>query len=489
MHERQAEIVLLVRAFEEVDGDGRVLPHERRADATRRARERAGDRDDALLGRRAAILGKRLTDTFPTLPRLLRLARLSPVPAPAVVGTALVAGLLTNALGQHREVNLLSLPLMGLLVWNLFAYLALSVTAAGLTAPTRGLTTRFHDGLLNRLRGWRPPGRRGDSDARVLAAAVARFVDLWRRHAGRLLAVRARLVLHLAAVTFAAGVLGGMYLRGLVFAYQATWESTFLEAGTVQSLLNGILGPAAFLLDVEVPEVAPLRGPGGGGDAAPWIHLYAVTAALVVLLPRTVLAWACALRARRMAASLPLNLDAGYFRRVLAARRGKANRVDILPYGYEPGPAITGRLKGILHDLFGARADIRVQAPLTYGEDRRPTTATAPAANEGEACLAALFSLAQSPEVEVHGRFLETLKAGLGRGARLVVLVDATKYRRRVDAPERWAERSRAWRRVVREAGLTAVVLDLDEEEERGGDGVLDAMALALWPTPEEARG
>jgi hypothetical protein len=435
------------------------------------------------------MLGEHLTAAFPTLPRLLRLARLSPVPvpAPAVAGAALIAGLLTNALGPHREINLLSLPLLGLLVWNVLAYLALFVTAVGLTDPTRGLATWFHARVMSRLRGWRPPGRHADSDARVVSAAAARFVDLWRRHAGRLLAARARLVLHVAAVTFAAGVIGGMYLRGLVFEYQATWESTFLEAGTVQSLLNGVLGPAASLLGVQVPEVAPLRGPGGGGNAAPWIHLYAVTAAIVVLLPRTLLAWVCALRARRIAAALPLNLDDGYFRRVLAARRGTDGRVDILPYGYEPEPTITGRLKSLLHDLFGARADIRVQTPLTYGGDRFPASAIEPAPSERETCLAVLFNLAQSPEVEVHGRFLETLKAGLGRGTRLVVLVDATKYRQRVNAPERWAERSRAWQRVAREAGLTAVVLD--GEEARGGEEVLDAMALALWPTPEAARG
>jgi hypothetical protein len=486
MREHHAQIVLLIRAFEEEDLAGGVLSCERRTEATRLAREQAGDECGDVLYRRAALLVEHLTGAFPTLPRLLRLARLRFVPAPAVVGTALGAGLLTNALGPHREINLLSVPLLALLAWNALAYILLAACALGLIPSTRGLTTWLFHGILNRLRRWKLPARGVRSDAGVVSAAVARFVDLWRQCASRLLAARARVVLHVGAIAFAAGVIGGMYLRGLAFEYQATWESTFLEAGAVQTLLNWVLGPAASVLGVDVPDVAPLRGPTGGGHAAPWIHLFAMTAVLVVLLPRTVLATFHGGRARRIAADLPLSLEEGYFRRVLAEGRGTAGHVDVVPYSFEPDSVASDRLKSVLHDFFGARADVRIQTPVAYGEEWVQTARRTSDAAEGEHCFVVVFSLAQSPEAEVHGRFIEQLKAGLGRGVRLLVLVDAAKYRRRVATPERWTERARAWQRVVQETGPTAAILDLEQAE--GVDGVLDAMASALWPAGETGR-
>jgi hypothetical protein len=486
MREQHAQTVLLIRAFEEEDRAGGILSLQRRTQATRVARERAADERGDLLYRRAALLADHLTRALPTLPRLLRLARLRFVPAPAVVGAALGAGLLTNALGPHREINLLSVPLLGLLAWNALAYILLVACAFGLVSSSRSFATWLFRGTLSRLRRWKLPAGHARSDAATVSAAVARFVDLWGRSAGPLLAARARVVLHVGAIAFAAGVIGGMYLRGLAFEYRATWESTFLEAGAVQTLLDWVLGPAASVLGVEVPDAAPLRGPAGSGHAAPWIHLFAMTAALVVLLPRTLLAAIQTGRARRAAADLPLNLEEGYFRRVLAERRGTAARVDVVPYSFDPDPAVIERLKSVLHDFFGARADVRIRTPVAYGEEWQRDPARRPDAGETEHCRVVVFGLAQSPEAEVHGRFVEQLKAGLERGERLLVLVDAAKYRRRVTTPERWTERARAWQRVVQEAGLTAAIVDL--EQSGGVDGVLDTMASALWPTGEAVR-
>ena len=58
MRERQAQTVLLVRAFEEADPDGRLLPTLRRTEATRRALEvaepaRAAERPVVIEGPRA----------------------------------------------------------------------------------------------------------------------------------------------------------------------------------------------------------------------------------------------------------------------------------------------------------------------------------------------------------------------------------------------------------------------------------------------------
>ena len=63
-------------------------------------------------------------------------------------------------------------------------------------------------------------------------------------------------------------------------------------------------------------------GPGSAGEnAAPWIHLYAATILLLVILPRLVLAGAASYRVRRFAQHFPIPLDHGYFLRLLQAWR------------------------------------------------------------------------------------------------------------------------------------------------------------------------
>ena len=85
----------------------------------------------------------------------------------------------------------------------------------------------------------------------------------------------------------------------------------------------------------------------------------------------------------------------------------------------------------------------------------------------GEVDIAALSDaiLAQSPEAEVQGRFVEAFRDSRSHGGRdaprLLVLLDEERYAATAEA-ERVEERVRAWQRVVREAGCEAL-LDLVE--------------------------
>jgi len=142
------------------------------------------------------------------------------------------------------------------------------------------------------------------------------FALLWARHAAPLTGVRLALLLHTAAAGLALGLVAGLYLRGLVLDYRAGWQSTFLDAATVQQVMDWLLKPAAALTGIAVPDVAPLRlGPGADAtaSAAPWIHLLASTLALAVLLPRCLLAWRASARGRHLARHFPLPLDTPYF--------------------------------------------------------------------------------------------------------------------------------------------------------------------------------
>lgn len=126
MRESAAQTVLLVRAFEEADPEGKVLPLDDRRAATEAARaEVAGaGGDGAVVEARARRLFAVLDERVPGLPRLLGNTRVLGGLAPVVMAVGLVAGLLVNELGTGPHVQLLPMlfALGGLLLWNLAMY-------------------------------------------------------------------------------------------------------------------------------------------------------------------------------------------------------------------------------------------------------------------------------------------------------------------------------------------------------------------------------
>src|SRR5690606_10233413 len=127
--------------------------------------------------------------------------------------------------------------------------------------------SRWRKRLRSRLERHPDPGARD---------ALRRFAADHIVTAAPLQAARIALGLHLSAITFVAGALAGMYIRGLAFAYRAGWESTFLDASQVRAILGLVLGPASAITGIPLPDPTALeamRLPGPGADAAPWIHL------------------------------------------------------------------------------------------------------------------------------------------------------------------------------------------------------------------------
>lgn len=294
MTETEARQVLLLQAHEAEVGAG-GHPHwslEDRAWATRQAVATVGDRasPERFVVARAVVALQRLLPRDAAARRWL--ARRGWHPAWVVLAAVLgaVAGLLADQLGPPQRVNLLAPAVWAVVAWNLLVYAALV-----LPVPTLGLRTW--------LARW---GQGGDSTAGTL----------WWRHAAPLMGARTALVLHTAAATLALGLVAGLYLRGLVLDYRAGWQSTFLDAAAVQQLLGVLLAPASWFTHITLPDVAPLQvGPGADAkaSAAPWIHLYAATLALFVVLPRTLLALRAGWRAGRGARHFPLPLGSAYF--------------------------------------------------------------------------------------------------------------------------------------------------------------------------------
>jgi hypothetical protein len=475
MNEAAARRVVLVRAFERAPASDAWSEADRDW-ATRAAAQVEGERasDDAFIARRAALAVERLAG---------RDRRVAPVLAsvqwPAWIGwvvplLAFAAGAAADSIGAGRQVNLLAPPLLALLAWNLGVYALIVVRGAwGLfDARARGL------GPLARLLA-RAAHVAGSVPKRA-GRVAAEFVGDWMQASGTLTAARLGRVLHASAAACALGALAALYLRGIAFEYRAGWESTFLGAPAVQALLDTVLGPASAITGIALPAAGgyePLRfADGGGVSAAPWLHLYAVTIGLAVLLPRLLLALGDRWLEARLAARFPLPLDAPYFRALLRELRAQPMAVRIAPYAITPAPQATLHLNAFFTAALGARTAVSVAAATAFGAEDDID----PRAIVGEAnLLVPLFALTATPEAENHGAFIERLKAASGE-ARVVALVDESAFRRQfgADGP-RTDERRALWRQFAVQRAAPAVFVDLERADQ---PAALEALRSALAP-------
>ena len=287
---------------------------------------------------------------------------------------------------------------------------------------------------------------------------VVRLVDDWSRISAPVYGARAARILHFAAAALAAGVLAGLYLHGIALEYRASWELTFLMprvcTGCSKSRWHRARRSPAF----------PSRRPGDRGDprasgenAARWLHLMAATVALLVIVPRLLLALFAWLVERHRSTHLPLALDEPYFQRLLRGFRGGPARVYILPYSYTLPPAVTAGLERLVARAFGGSAAITTAAPVTYGGEDALATAGGHSKAPSSPCstrrprrnakLTAPFSPIAGPRE---------------RSGTVVALVDESAFRARLGTePARLEERRQAWRELCADRHVPCAFADL----------------------------
>jgi hypothetical protein len=362
----------------------------------------------------------------------------------AAMAIGAVVGAATDAIGPgERFVNLLALPVWGVVAWNLVVYALLAWGALART-PSGGALRRL-------LQRWL-----GDDAASAVSAPLN--------------GARAALLLHAAALSLALGLLAGMYVRALVFDYRAGWQSTFLDGAAVHAWLSTLLAPASMLSGVTLPDAAALQamrvlpGQGATASAAPWIHLYAVTLTLVVIVPRTLLALWQGFRAARLARRFPVDLGTPYFQRLLRHQRGASAAVEVRPHAQTPGASAVLGLRRLLAAVFGDALKLEIAATCAHGVEDNAPPATASAAT------IALFDLSATPEAESQGRFVQAL------GGAPVLLVDETAFRARFGAGgARHTERRAVWKQFAQGLQRPIVFADLQQPDLAAAQSQIEA--------------
>jgi hypothetical protein len=211
------------------------------------------------------------------------------------------------------------------------------------------------------------------------------------------------------------------------------------------------------------------------------MHLYAITLALVVILPRGVLALVAVGHARRLARRFPLPLDDAYFARLHRIWSGRPTAVRVLPYSYHLNAAQAAALRAALAENIAPQVDVTLldTAPLGAEDDLARWIGSAPAANGTKPVLVVLFSMAATPEREHHGALLRALTSERP-GQRVLAVVDESSLRRRLhgsDHGARLEDRRRAWRALVGDAGTAALFVDLERTTDAVGEGALRVAA------------
>lgn len=480
MNEAAARRVVLVRAFETA-GAGRSGWSE--ADAlwaSRAAAEVVGaDADaDRFIARRAELAAERLGERDRAVSRTLRAVTWRPWIGWALVLIAFALGFATDYIGPAQRVNVLAFPLLALIAWNLLAYALIAVRAVARLASARPRVLGPLSGSVARL-------AHGVNEAAAAIAPdtpLAPFVRDWGRVSASLTAVRVARILHLSAFAFALGAIVALYLRGLVFEFRAGWESTFLGAAEVHRLLSLALGPASRLTGIPIADPQHLEtlqfAAGPGENAAPWLHLYATTIALFVLVPRGLLALGTWFVQRRRERALPLPLDDAYFQRLLRGFRGERAAVRVLPYSYQLAPQSALGLKEIVTRAFGPKSEVSIAPSVAFGEEDALPADLVPAA--ALALVVILFNLTATPEAENHGTFVCAVADALPPGTPLVALIDEAVFRQRfAGQTERLEERRGGWRELLAARNVEAVFVDLGAPDAAAADALTAALDRA----------
>ena len=334
MDEASARRVVLARAIETSDTQGRLASAVERGQIDRQALEAAravGEPTSAaasaqFLKIRAGLLLQAVGPRDPALAALQDKGAGERWISAGVPLAALLLGVFTDQVANPHKVNLLSKPLLLLLLWNVIVYLLLLANLLR-ASPEMARQPRF-TGLRQWLAGasdWRRrPGH-------VRSEATAAFLLRWHSLTAGLYGQRLTRVMHLSAAAWALGVALSLFFGGVWASYGVQWESTFLSASDVHRFLSVLFKPVTSLFpwaSFSLDEVRSLRATGlmpAPPDAADnftgrrWVFLYAALLGLVIVLPRLLLAALAWWQEQRLANQVRIALDDDYFQRVLMA--------------------------------------------------------------------------------------------------------------------------------------------------------------------------
>ena len=335
LNENEARKVLLLQAVESVAPE--LLP-----EAAIQEAERELTAPEEEVGQRILLRAERLLEHLPTAYRLLTAQLPWPWLHTVVPMAAFFVGLFSNVLGPEGHIHAIVNPMMVLILWNVVvvAFFTILRRQTGRVQHTESVSSQTRVLAVPR----RPKRRSAEPDLPLPVQLViwpilklwAALVELFEPVANRIArsAVHVRVggwflsrylrvcrhpilerthqLLSFSAIVLAAGTIAGMYLRAIVFDYTVVWRSTLIESPETRlSLARLLFWPAAIVLGPYFPnaqtiaEMATDRGTAG----AIWIHVFAISAIVYIVIPRSLLVYFAASESRKASKAVPVPVE------------------------------------------------------------------------------------------------------------------------------------------------------------------------------------
>lgn len=418
----EAGLLVAARASEAADGPEASAAADARLIAGKDPKEKALARAKLVLSRRSLKPSR-----VPTLPTGLFTG--------ALMLSAYFLGVMTDRFSSEGAVvNLLSPALLLILFWQIALYALLLV------------------GTIATPLGWKPkwPGRELFaallSRLRILTVSkqTLRERPLWLSLLTPALRSEAARAFHLAAASLGAGLLTGLAFRGIGTAYTVGWTSTWLAGhdAWLAALFSATYGLVPLeLFGIPFPDAAAIAemnlrvNAQGSPDAAAWLLRLMGLVAIVVILPRLLLAF-------------------------FAGRRAKAARTRFVWIDEQDEPAPVSTQRSVASFSEGATVLTTVPADDSL---RRRTAALLMQPNarwrtvdvwkdDPESALATvdtetavlLFDATATPEEEVHGHWID--EVGRRQPDAVTLLVDLSGLEAQFGAEsERLTARKALW--------------------------------------------
>ncbi len=418
----EAGVLIAARASEEIDGPETSAAADAPLIAGKDPKEKALARAKLVLSRRSLKPSR-----VPTLPTGLFTG--------ALMLSAYFLGVMTDRFSSEGAVvNLLSPALLLILFWQiaLYALLLVGTIAAPLGWKPKWPGRELFAALLSRLR------------ILTVSKQTLRERPLWLSLLTPALRSEAARAFHLAAASLGAGLLTGLAFRGIGTAYTVGWTSTWLAGheAWLAALFSATYGLVPLeLFGIPFPDAAAIAemnlrvNAQGSPDAAAWLLRLMGLVAIVVILPRLLLAF-------------------------FAGRRAKAARTRFVWIDEQDEPAPVSTQRSVASFSEGATVLTTVSADESL---RRRTAALLmqPDArwrtvdvwkDEPESALASvdtetavlLFDATATPEEEVHGHWIDAV--GRRQPDAVTLLVDLSGLEAQFGAEsERLTARKALW--------------------------------------------
>ncbi len=318
LDELQVRRIILVRAIEEADSQGKLLGKSEIEQLEQRAfqsaRREGNIESAAALDERARLVLQSVAKRDPSVSALQHLSAWRRWFVFGVPLVSLILGIATDRIANPHRVDLLALPLLLILLWNVAVYVFLLMA---LLFRAGGRSSAPFAPLFNALES---TVQRSHQFGR-LNRDVARKYLMYRQDATASADdQRIRQVLHLSAAAWGVGVVLSLILRGVVVEYRTGWESTMLSAEQVHGILSVLFLPVMALFSLEpftLQEITNMRfdtaESGEASHGRRWVFLYAGLLMIVVVMPRLLMGLLARWRVRHLSSRMTLDLGDPYF--------------------------------------------------------------------------------------------------------------------------------------------------------------------------------